>query len=202
MTFPTKLARALVPAAVIVLAAPAAAADSADMARLKAHIGGVHTMTANFVQTDSRGPVRCGQDGPRASRQGPVPIWQRRPAAGRQRQDPDAGRLPGRPEVQLAAQSHAARGAAVELARSQGTRTDRPERQFERRIGQGARPLPVRLADFSCSCAAALRQAGSSSTGWTAIDGQNRRTTVKLSDVRYNVSVPASAFTYADPKKK
>jgi outer membrane lipoprotein-sorting protein len=38
--------------------------------------------------------------------------------------------------------------------------------------------------------------------GWTAIDGQNRRTTVKLSDVRYNVSVPQSAFTYAEPKKK
>jgi outer membrane lipoprotein-sorting protein len=38
--------------------------------------------------------------------------------------------------------------------------------------------------------------------GWTAIDGQNRRTTVKLSDVRYNVAIPASAFTYAQPKKK
>jgi outer membrane lipoprotein-sorting protein len=38
--------------------------------------------------------------------------------------------------------------------------------------------------------------------GWTAIDGQNRRTTVKLSDVRYNVAVPESAFTYSEPRKK
>jgi outer membrane lipoprotein-sorting protein len=38
--------------------------------------------------------------------------------------------------------------------------------------------------------------------GWTAIDGQNRRTTVKLTDVRYNVAVPDSAFTYVEPKKK
>ena len=38
--------------------------------------------------------------------------------------------------------------------------------------------------------------------GWTAIDGQNHQTTVKLSDVRYNVAVPQSAFTYAEPKKK
>jgi hypothetical protein len=38
--------------------------------------------------------------------------------------------------------------------------------------------------------------------GWTAIDAQNRRTTVKLSNVRYNVSVPASAFSYAQPKKR
>jgi outer membrane lipoprotein-sorting protein len=38
--------------------------------------------------------------------------------------------------------------------------------------------------------------------GWTAIDGQNRRTTVKLSDVRYNVTIAQSAFSYAQPKKK
>jgi outer membrane lipoprotein-sorting protein len=38
--------------------------------------------------------------------------------------------------------------------------------------------------------------------GWTAIDAQNRRTTVKLSNVRYNVAVPESAFTYAQPKKR
>ena len=31
--------------------------------------------------------------------------------------------------------------------------------------------------------------------GWTAIDAQSRRTTVKLSNVRYNVAVPESAFT-------
>ena len=38
--------------------------------------------------------------------------------------------------------------------------------------------------------------------GWTAIDAQNKRTTVKLSNVRYNVAVPESAFTYAEPKKR
>ena len=38
--------------------------------------------------------------------------------------------------------------------------------------------------------------------GWTAIDPQKRRTTVKLSNVRFNVAVPDSAFTYAEPKKK
>jgi outer membrane lipoprotein-sorting protein len=38
--------------------------------------------------------------------------------------------------------------------------------------------------------------------GWTAIDAQGHRTTVKLSDVRYNVAVPDSAFTYPEPKKR
>jgi outer membrane lipoprotein-sorting protein len=38
--------------------------------------------------------------------------------------------------------------------------------------------------------------------GWTAIDAQNKKTTVKLSNVRYNVAVSDGAFTYAEPKKR
>ena len=38
--------------------------------------------------------------------------------------------------------------------------------------------------------------------GWTAIDAQNKRTTVKLANQRYNVAVPDSAFTYTEPKKR
>ena len=53
MTFSTSLARALVPAALIV-AAPAAAAENADLAKVRAHITSVDTMTANFVQTDAK----------------------------------------------------------------------------------------------------------------------------------------------------
>ena len=37
--------------------------------------------------------------------------------------------------------------------------------------------------------------------GWTAVDAQNKRTTVRLSNVRYNVAVPETAFNYAEPKK-
>src|SRR5262249_50775834 len=38
--------------------------------------------------------------------------------------------------------------------------------------------------------------------GWTAIDPQIHRTTVKLSNVRFNVAVADGAFTFADHKKK
>ena len=38
--------------------------------------------------------------------------------------------------------------------------------------------------------------------GWTAIDAQNKRTTVKLDGQRFNVAVPESAFTYAEPKRR
>jgi outer membrane lipoprotein-sorting protein len=38
--------------------------------------------------------------------------------------------------------------------------------------------------------------------GWTVIDAQNNRTTVKLSGQRFNVPVADSAFAWADPRPK
>ena len=38
--------------------------------------------------------------------------------------------------------------------------------------------------------------------GWTAIDAQNKRTSVKLDGQRYNVAIPESAFTFAEPQKR
>jgi outer membrane lipoprotein-sorting protein len=201
MTFPTKLARALVPAAVIVLAAPAAAADSADMARLKAHIGGVHTMTANFVQTDSRG----------------------RSAAGKM----DLER-PGKVRFQYGSGDLllVANGKTLTLVDYQvGQKSSWPLNRTPLGVLLSSSPdlkgraqivpsgnsnvVSVRARDpsqYGSLTLVFLRSGaapgGLQLYGWTAIDGQNRRTTVKLSDVRYNVSVPASAFTYAEPKKK
>ena len=37
--------------------------------------------------------------------------------------------------------------------------------------------------------------------GWTAVDAQGKQTVVKLSNQHYNVAIPASAFTYADPRR-
>jgi outer membrane lipoprotein-sorting protein len=38
-------------------------------------------------------------------------------------------------------------------------------------------------------------------TSWVALDAQNKRTTVRLSNQRYGVAVPDSAFTYAAPRR-
>ena len=38
--------------------------------------------------------------------------------------------------------------------------------------------------------------------GWTAIDAQNKKTTVRLSNQRFNVAVPDDAFNFAEPKRK
>jgi outer membrane lipoprotein-sorting protein len=39
-------------------------------------------------------------------------------------------------------------------------------------------------------------------TGWTALDAQNNRTEVVLSNVRSNVAVPASSFRFRDPRTR
>ncbi|BBC71188.1 cell envelope biogenesis protein LolA [Altererythrobacter sp. B11] len=36
---------------------------------------------------------------------------------------------------------------------------------------------------------------------WVALDAQNQRTTVRLSNQRYGISVPDSTFTYRDPRR-
>lgn len=38
-------------------------------------------------------------------------------------------------------------------------------------------------------------------TNWVALDSQNQRTTVRLRNQRYGVSVPDSAFTFRDPRR-
>jgi outer membrane lipoprotein-sorting protein len=38
-------------------------------------------------------------------------------------------------------------------------------------------------------------------TNWVALDAQNKRTTVRLSNQRYGMSVPDSTFTYRDPRR-
>lgn len=43
--------------------------------------------------------------------------------------------------------------------------------------------------------------AGLMLTGWTTIDAQKNRTTVKLSNQRFNVPVADTAFRYVDPRK-
>ena len=38
--------------------------------------------------------------------------------------------------------------------------------------------------------------------GWTTIDAQNKRSTVKLSNQRFNVAVADTAFRYVDPRRR
>ena len=201
MSFPTNFARALAPLAIVAIAAPAAAADSADMARLKAHIGSVRTMTANFVQTDSRGRSAAGT------------MQLKRP--GRVRFEYGSG------DLLLVANGKTLTIVDYQVGQKSSYPLNRtplgvllsssPDLKGRAKIvpSQDSHVVSVQARDptqYGSLTLVFLRSAsapgGLALYGWTAVDAQNRRTTVKLSNVRYNVAVPESAFTYREPKKK
>ena len=199
MTLSTKFARALL-LGTMVGAAPAAAADSADLAKLKSHIASVRTMTANFVQTDSKGRSAAGTlqlkrpgkvrfqygsgdlllvaDGKRLYfldyQVGQKSSW---PLD----KTPLGPLLSGSPDFEGKAQVLPNSDSRILVARAKNTSYGQLTLAFLR----------------SPSAPGGLQM-----YGWTAIDPQGHRTTVKLSNVRYNVAVPDSAFSFADPKKR
>jgi outer membrane lipoprotein-sorting protein len=199
--FSKSFARALVPAAIVAAVPASAAAPSADLARLKAHLSGVQTMTANFTQIDARGRAATGTlqmkrpgrirfqysgnelllvaDGKRLTfldyTVGQKSSWplSRTPLGPLLSSSPDFN---GKAEILPSTDNR----IVVARAKSSG------------QYGQ------LTLAFLRNASA----PGGLQLYGWTAIDPQNNRTTVKLSNVRFNVAVPESAFTYAEPKKK
>lgn len=201
MSFTTNFARALLPVAIVALAAPAPAAESADMAKLKAHISSVQTMTANFVQTDARGRSAAGT------------LKLKRP--GKVRFEYGSG------DLLLVAD-----GKTLTMVDYQvGQKSSWPLSRTPLGVLLSSSPnlkgraqvmpstddkiVSVRARDPSQygSLTLVFLRSGSAPGGlqlygWTAIDAQNKRTTVKLSNIRYNVGVPESAFTYAAPKKR
>ena len=200
MNFSTTVARALVSAALV--AAPAtAAAPSPDLARLKAHLGSVQTMTANFTQTDAKGRTDTG------TRQ------MKRP--GRIRFEYSGG------DVLLVANGKTLTFVDYSVGQKSSWPLSRtplgpllsasPDFNGKAEIlpSNDSRVVVARAKNagqYGQLTLAFLRNAsapgGLQLYGWTAIDPQKHRTTVKLSNVRFNVAVPESAFSYTPPKKK
>jgi len=200
MTSMTSLARALLPAAILA-AAPAAAAESPDLARLKAHLTAVQTMTANFSQTDAKGRTSNGTlqlkrpgrvrfeygggdlllvaDGSKLSfldyQVGQKSSW---PLS----RTPLGPLLSGSPDFNGKAEILPSADSRVVVARAKNA-------------GQYGQLTLAFLRNPAAP-------GGLQMYGWTAVDPQGHRTTVRLSDVRYNVAVPDGAFTYAEPKKR
>jgi outer membrane lipoprotein-sorting protein len=198
MTFTRTFARALIASAVI--ATPVAAADSPDLAKLKAHIGSVQTMTANFTQTDARGRSAAGTM--QLKRPGKVRFQYGSGdllivADGRNlnfldyqvgqksswplNKTPLGALLSGSPDFNGKAQVLPSNDPRVVVARAKNSSYGQLTLAFLRNVS-----APGGLQLY----------------GWTAIDPQGHRTTVKLTDVRYNVAVLESAFTYAQPKRR
>ena len=201
MTFPTKFAHVLLPAALVVAAPVVAAAPSPDLARLKAHLGAVQTMTANFTQIDDKGRVQNGT------------LQMKRP--GRIRFEYGGG------DVLLVANGKTLNFLDYAVGQKSSwplgrtplgpLLSDSPDFNGKAQIlpSNDSRVVVARAKNagqYGQLTLAFLRNGsapgGLQLYGWTAIDPQNHKTTVRLSNVRFNVAVPESAFTYAEPKKR
>ena len=203
MSFANLFARALVPIAVIAAPTAATASTKADLAKVQAHLTSVRSMTANFVQTDARGRSMSGSL--QLKRPGKIRFEYGRGANmllvsnGSQLTflDYDVGQksnwalnktplgllLAANPNVQRLGTIVASKDPRVVVVRARD-----PQRQ----------QYGTLILAFIRSSSA---PGGLQLYGWTAIDPQNKKTTVKLSNVRYNVGVPETAFRYAEPKK-
>lgn len=202
MTFPIRFARLLAPIAIVAAAAPAEA-QTADLAKVQAHLSQVQSMTAAFRQTDGRGRSAAGT------------LQLKRP--GRIRFQYGGG------DLLLVADG--SRLWFLDYAVGQKNSWDlnktplgillqaRPDiRRIARVVPSGdPRVLVIRARDarhpeFGTLLLAFVRSpsapGGLMLEGWTAIDAQNKKTTVKLDNQRYNVGVPNTAFTFEMPKKK
>ena len=205
MSFPTQVARALAPvAAVALLAAPVAAAANPELTRVEAHLAATQSMTANFVQTDSknrsiRGTLQIKRPGRIRFEYGgganmllvgngktltfiDYDVGQK--SSWPVDKSPLSVLLSGRPDLQRIATVVGTNDPRVLLIRARDAR--RPE-------------FGTIVLGFVRSPAA---PGGLLLEGWTAIDAQNKRTTVKLDSQRYNVAVGEGAFAYAEPKKR
>jgi outer membrane lipoprotein-sorting protein len=203
MAFPTLLSRALAPAAVAMLAVPADAATG-ELAQVEAHLAAAQSLTASFVQTDSRNRQLSGT------------LQLKRP--GRIRFDYGGGAnmlLVGNGKTLTFVDYEVGQKSSWAIAKSPLSvlLSSNPDLSRIARILPNAdkRILLVRARDgrrpeFGTMILAFVKSpaapGGLRLEGWTAIDAQNKRTTVKLDAQRYNVAVPESAFTYAEPKKR
>lgn len=205
MTFPALFARALAPAAAVaMLAAPAPAASTGELAAVEAHLAASQSMTANFVQTDSKNRQLVGT------------MQLKRP--GRIRFEYGRGAnmlLVGNGKTLTFIDYEVGQKSSWAIAKSPLSvlLSGNPD------LGRIARILPTedprvllvrardgRRPEFGTMILAFVKAPGAPGglrlEGWTAIDAQNKRTTVKLDGQRYNVAVPESAFSYAEPKKR
>jgi outer membrane lipoprotein-sorting protein len=202
MRFPTNLARALAPIALVAVAVPAQA-QSNDIAKVEAHLAAVQSMTANFTQTDARNRVARGT------------LQLKRPGRIRFQYDGNDVLLVGNGNKLTFVDYEVGQKNSWDLnktppgmllaARPDINRIARIIPQKDPRI-LVVRARDARRPEFGTLLLAFVRTpsapGGLLLEGWTAIDAQNKKTTIKLDNQRYNVAVPESAFAYAEPKKR
>ena len=205
MNFVNNIARALAPVALVAtVAAPVLAAPSGDLKAVESSLASTQSMTANFLQTDGKGRQMAGTL--QLKRPGKIRfaygggVNMLLVANGKNLSfiDYDVGQKSSWPIAKSP--------LAVLLSPNPDlTRIARIVPSEHNNVVV-VRARDARRPEFGTLVLAFLRDGsapgGLKLEGWTAIDAQNKKTTVRLSNQRYNVAVPDSAFNYAEPKRK
>ena len=198
-------ARLLSVPAILSLAAPAALAQPASPLRqVEQSLAATDSMTATFTQTDGRGRAQSGT------------LSLKRP--GRIRFEFGRGAnmlMVGDGKNLTFIDYDVGQKSAWPIAKSPLAILLSPQPNLSRiaRIEKQANPNVVivrardaRRPEFGTLLLAFARNpaapGGLKLEGWTAIDAQSKRTTVKLDNQRFNVAIADSAFTFAEPRKR
>ena len=202
MSFSKNLARALAPIAIVAAAAPAQAQTN-DIAKVESHLAAVQSMTANFRQTDAKGRSDSGTL--QLKRPGQIrfqyqggdlllvgtggKLWFLDYSVGQANswclnKTPLGILLGANPDVGRIAKIVPQNDPRILVVRARDAR--RPE-------------FGTLILAFARNPSA---PGGLMLEGWTAIDAQNKRTTIKLDNQRYNVAVSDGAFSFKMPTKR
>ena len=194
---------ALFLAAPLVLAAAAPAHAQTGLAQVQAHLRAVQTMTAGFSQTDARGRTLRGT------------LTIKRPGRIRFDYGRAANMLivgDGRALTFLDySVNQQQRWPINDSPLSVLLNPNQDLARFARVIQDDPRTLLLQARDprrrefgtITISFAkSASAPGGLILQGWTTLDAQNNRTTIRLSNQRFNVPVADSVFRYNDPRRR
>lgn len=199
-------ARLLVPLAAVaaMTGTPALAQSAATLRAVEASLGATQSMTADFVQTDQKNRSLRGT------------LQLKRPGKVRFDYGSSANMLlVGNGKTLTFVDYEVGQKSSWAIGNSPLSVLLSPQPD----LGRIARILPsddsrivlvrardARRPEFGTIILAFVKTGGAPGglrlQGWTALDAQNKRTTVKLSNQRYNVAIPDNAFTYAEPKRR
>ncbi|MEA3010497.1 MAG: hypothetical protein QOJ91_2189 [Sphingomonadales bacterium] len=201
MRFKT-LALAAVPVAMLAQQAPVVAQASSPLTQVTAHLKAVSTMVASFSQTDRKGRTLTGtmtlkRPGKlRFQYQKGVPLLI--VADGRKLNmiDYETGRVDGWPI------GNSPLGVLLNPNPDLGRIAKVVRNDAQTMLVQARDPKKPEFGTITLGFAkVGSAPSGLLLQGWTVIDAQNNRTTVKLSGQRFNVPVADSAFTFQRPVK-
>ncbi len=196
-------ALALAPAA-IVLAAPAAQSQTDKLSSVSAHMQAVSTMTANFTQTDRKGRTSAGT------------LLLKRPGHVRFEYGNGGDLLIVGDGKSLNVIDYQVRQVQRwPIGNSPLSALLNPG-QDVRKYGKLAPTssddvISVNVSDpkrpeYGVMTMVFVKQAGAPGgytlNGWVSLDSKNNRTSVRLSNVKYNTAIANSRFNWKDPRPK